>query len=398
MVLKRYREVLGLPGAWRFSLAGVMARLPIGMTGLAMVILISSGYGSYALGGATTAAYVLAVAVGAPQLSRAVDRHGQSRVMLPAVTLSGLAGLGVAYAAAHHAPGAVLVVLAVVAGGAQGSMPTLVRARWTHVARNAGQLHTAFAMEAALDEIAFMVGPVLATGLATAVAAWLPLVLAASVQILGGWAFLAQRETEPPATGTPVRGAGTGSLLRIRVLWLVFAAYLMLGIVFGGVDVSTVAYAKELGRPSAAGPALLVFSLGSFVAGLVYGARRWRGAPWQHFAAGTVLIGLGAGSFFFATSIEMLALLMFLTGLTLSPTFVAGQTLVQYLVPAERVTEGFAWVATSINAGVSLGSSLAGVGLDRAGSAGGFGVTLTGAALALVVALAAAPTLRRRTV
>ncbi|MPM38197.1 hypothetical protein SDC9_84826 [bioreactor metagenome] len=373
-----------------------MARLPIGMTGLAMVILISSGYGSYALGGATTAAYVLAVAIGAPQISRAVDRYGQSRVMLPAVTLSGLAGLGLTYAAAQHAPGAVLIVLAVVAGGAQGSMPTLVRARWTHVARNASQLHTAFSVEAALDEIAFMVGPVLATWLATAVAPWLPLVLAGGIQILGGWLFLTQRATEPPASGAPVRGTA-GSLLSIRVLWLVFAAYLMLGIVFGGVDVSTVAYAKELGRPSSAGPALMVFSFGSFLAGLVYGGRRWRGAPWQHFAAGTVLIGLGAGSFFFATSIEMLALLMFLTGLALSPTFVAGQTLVQHLVPADRVTEGFAWVATSINAGVSLGSSLAGVGLDRAGSPGGFAVTLAGACLALVVALAAAPTLRRRT-
>ncbi len=397
MVLKRYREVLGLPGAWRFSLAGVVARLPIGMTGLAMVILISSGYGSYALGGATTAAYVLAVAVGAPQISRAVDRYGQSRVMLPAVTLSGLAGLGLAYAAAHHAPGALLVVLAVVAGGAQGSMPTLVRARWTHVARTAAQLHTAFSMEAALDEIAFMVGPVLATWLATTVAPWLPLVLAAGIQVVGGWIFLTQRATEPPASGAPAKGAAAGSLLSIRVLWLVFAAYLMLGIVFGGVDVSTVAYAKELGRPTTAGPALMVFSFGSFLAGLVYGSRRWRGQPWQHFAGGTVLIGLGAGSFFFATSIEMLALLMFLTGLTLSPTFVAGQTLVQHLVPAQRVTEGFAWVSTSINAGVSLGSSLAGVGLDRAGSPGGFAVTLAGACLALVVALAAAPTLRRRT-
>ncbi|QGF23702.1 hypothetical protein [Raineyella fluvialis] len=65
-MLKRYREVLSLPGAWRFSLAGVMARLPIGMTGLAMVMLISLGYGSYALAGSTTAVYVLAAAICAP--------------------------------------------------------------------------------------------------------------------------------------------------------------------------------------------------------------------------------------------------------------------------------------------------------------------------------------------
>jgi predicted MFS family arabinose efflux permease len=240
-----------------------------------------------------------------------------------------------------------------------------------------------------------MLGPVLSTWLATAVAPWLPLVVAAVAQLAGGWLFLSLRTTEPPPSGPRSRGKGTG-LLGIRVLWLVFAAYLMMGVVFGAVDVSTVAFAGEVGRPSMAGPALLVFSLGSFLAGLVYGSRQWRGAPWQHFILGTVLIAGGTGSFFFADSIVLLAVLMFLTGLTLSPTFVAGQTLVQRLVPGDRVTEGLSWIATSINAGVALGSSVAGVGVDRVGSPGGFVVTLAGAGLALIVAMTAAPVLRRR--
>ncbi|WP_175557465.1 MFS transporter [Raineyella antarctica] len=402
-MLTRYREVLRLPGSWQFSSAGVVARLPIGMTGLAMVMLISLEYGSYAWAGATSAAYVLAVAVCAPQLSRAVDRYGQSLVMRPAVTISGLANLALAYAAAQHAPAALLVGLALVAGATQGSMTSLVRARWTHVAGSSGQLHTAYSMEAALDEVSFMLGPVLSTWLAAAVAPWLPLVVAALAQLAGGWLFLSLRATEPPPSGgrpgAPGPGGqrGSGTRLRgIRVLWLVFAAYLMMGVVFGAVDVSTVAFAGEVGRPSLAGPALLVFSLGSFLAGLVYGARQWRGAPWQHFIGGTVLIACGTGTFFFADSIVLLAGLMFVTGLTLSPTFVAGQTLVQRLVPGDRVTEGLSWIATSINAGVALGSSVAGVGVDRLGSPGGFVVTLAGAGLALLVALTAAPVLRRR--
>ena len=394
-MLTRYREVLRIPGARRFSAAGVVARLPIGMTGLAMVMLVSIEYGSYALAGATSAAYVLALAICAPQLSRAVDRYGQSRVMLPAITVSGLANLAVAYAAAQHAPGVVLVGLALLVGATQGSLPSLVRARWTHVSRNAGQLHTAFSMEAALDEVAFMLGPVLATWLATTVASWLPLVLSGLTQLVGGWLFLSLRSSEPPASGRRPRGDGA-ALLRIRVLWLVFAAFAMMGVVFGAVDVSTVAFAGEVGRPAAAGPALLVFSLGSFLAGLVYGSRQWPGSIRQHFVLGTVLLCLGTGSFFFVGSIGALALVMFLTGLALSPTFVAGQSLVHGLVPRDRVTEGLAWVGTSLNAGVALGSSVAGLGVDRAGSPGGFGVTLTGAVLALLVVVAAAPVLRRR--
>ncbi|QGF23703.1 MFS transporter [Raineyella fluvialis] len=311
------------------------------------------------------------------------------------MTVSGTAGLCLAYAGAHHAPGGMLIAVAALIGATQGSMSTLVRARWTHLTRNAGQLHTAYSMEAALDEIAFMVGPVLATWLGGTVANWLPMVITATVQLVGGWTFLLQRDTEPPVGAG--RTGGKVPLTGSRVLWLVFVAYGMLGIVFGAVDVSTVAFATEAGRAATAGPALLLFSLGSFLAGFVYGSRHWAGAPWQHFTLGTVLIGCGAGSFFFARSIEALAVQMFLTGLALSPTFVAAQTLVQRLVPAERVTEGFAWVATSINTGVSVGSSLAGVGLDRVGSPGGFAVTLTGALLALAVAVSAAPALRRRT-
>lgn len=395
-MLRRYGEVLRLPGAWRFSAAGVLARLPIGMLGLALVMVVSLEYDSYALAGVVSAVYIVSVAVCAPQLSRLVDRFGQARVMRPAITVAAAASLVVAFAATQQAPGWVLMVFASLAGAGQGSMPSLVRARWTHVTRDSAQLHTAFAMEAALDEIAFMTGPVISTWVATSVASWLPVVISAVAQLVGGWLFLSMRETEPPLADRSRTVRGTG-VLSVRVLWLVFVVYLMQGLIFGATDVGTVAFAEMLGVPGQAGPALLVFSFGSFVAGIVYGGRQWPGEIWQHFVLGSLVMAVGASSFFFATSIPMLAAFMFVTGLALSPTFVSGQTLVQRLVPRDRVTEGMAWVSTSLNIGVSVGAAVGGIAIDAYGPHGGFGTTSAGAMLALVMALAAAPVLSRRT-
>ncbi len=393
-MLTRYREILTLPGAWQFCVAGVVARLPVGMTGLSIVMLISMTYGVYGLAGATTSAYVLAMAVGTPRIGRLVDQWGQARVMVPCFGISAAALGALAAAGAAQAPGGVLVGLAAIAGASQGSITSLIRARWTYVARDARQLHTAYAMEASLDEVSFMLGPVLATWLATMVAPWLPLAVVAAVQAIGGWSFVCQRATQPPPAGAA--GAGRSSLLHRRLLWVPLATYALLGVIFGGVDVSTVAFATGLGQAVAAGPALLVFSLGSFLAGFVYGARTWPGRTWMHFVAGTVLISLGTGSFFLVGSVPVLAVVMFITGLTLSPTFVAAQTLVVRIVGTARVTEGMAWMATAINIGVAAGSSLAGIALDRVGSHGGFGVCLAGAIGALVVAVVSAPVLRRR--
>src|SRR3954454_6407029 len=87
-MLSPYRDVLTRPGALAFSASGVLARLPMSMVGIGIVLMVSALYGSYGLAGAVSAVYVVAQAVCSPQLSRLVDRHGQARVMSPAVAIS----------------------------------------------------------------------------------------------------------------------------------------------------------------------------------------------------------------------------------------------------------------------------------------------------------------------
>src|SRR6187551_443339 len=131
-MLQPYRDVLTRPGALSFSASGALARLPMSMVGIGIVLMVSAEYGSYGLAGRVSAVYVIAQALCSPQLSRLVDRHGQARIMRPAVAVSAAGLVGLVAATLAEAPEAVLYVTAAVTGAAVGSFGSLVRARWSN--------------------------------------------------------------------------------------------------------------------------------------------------------------------------------------------------------------------------------------------------------------------------
>lgn len=387
-MLEPYRDILSRPGALRFSAAGVLARLPMSMVGIAIVLVVSASYGSYGLAGRVTAVLVVASAVAGPQIARLVDRHGQARSMWPflAVGLTGMAVLAVAAATVADP-----VWLYVGAGltGCGGAMGSLVRARWTHVLADSPQrLHTAYSLESVLDELVFVVGPVLATVLATSPRPELGLAVPAVAALVGGGWFLVQRATEPPVAprDAPRQRSSVLAMPGIAVLLVVFVGT---GVIFGASDVATVAFAEELGHKGQVGMVLAVFALGSLTGGLLYGARHWQVPLARRFAVGIVALALGVCLFLFVGNLVALSATMFVVGLVISPSIVAGNGLVQEIVPPARLTEGLTWVGTAINVGVSIGSSVAGARVDAAGSRGGYLVVVAaGATVAVITALA----------
>lgn len=389
-MLRPYREVLARPGALAFSSAGVLARLPMSMVGIAIVLAVPEVYGSYGLAGQITAVYVIVHSIAAPLLAHLVDRHGQARVMMPALRVAGLGIIGIVVAIATAAHPAWVFAGAVVAGASIGSVGALVRARWSYVLRDPAEIHTAYSLESALDELVFVVGPVVATVLATSVAPTAGLWLPAAAVLVGGWLLLSQKATEPPIVR---REPGTqgGSILRsggMVVLTLVFAA---VGSIFGATDVATVAFAEEQGSKGAAGAVLAVFALGSMLSGLGYGLRHWRSALWKRFAIGVVALAAGVSLFFVVSSLPMLAAVMFVTGFTIAPTIVNGNGLVTSLVRKDQLTTGLAWVGTALGVGVSIGSAAAGQVIDRQGAHGGFLVVAAAAAFAVLATFIALP-------
>ncbi|WP_309134009.1 MFS transporter [Cellulomonas sp.] len=397
-MLQPYRDVLARPGALAFSSTGVLARMPMSMVGIGIVLMVEAIYDSYGLAGRVSAVFVVAQAVGSPQIARLVDRYGQARVMRPAL-LTSAAGIALlVLAATLHAHPAWLYAAAVLAGATIGSFGALVRARWNHALGDDPRgVHTAFSLESALDELVFVVGPVLATVLATSVAPSAGLVVPVVAMLVGGLAFLAQRRTEPPAAGTRTTGDGShGTVLRSPGMVVLVLVFVGMGAIFGATDVATVAFAEEAGRPALAGAVLAVFALGSLVSGLLYGARHWTSPLHLRFALGVIALAVGVCAFFLAQSLAVLAVVMFVVGFAIAPSIINGNALVQGLVPPGRLTEGLTWVSTALGVGVSVGSSVAGSRIDAGGAHAGFLVVVVAGAGALVATLVALPVLRPR--
>lgn len=393
-MLQPYREVLTRPGAAAFSAAGALARLPMSMVGIGIVLMVSTVYGSYGLAGQVAAVYVTVHAVCSPQLARLVDRHGQGRVMRPAVLVAAAGLASMALVGALAGPVLLLVTAAAVAGASIGSVGALVRARWSHVLRDPRQLHTAYSLESAVDELVFVVGPVLATVLATSVHPTAGLVVPVVAVVAGGLLLFGQRGTEPP-TSQRVRGVRRTPVLRHPGMVVVAVVFVAMGAIFGATDVATVAFAEEQGRKAAAGAILAVFAAGSLVSGLGYGARHWLSPLWLRFVLGMLGLAAGVSLFLVVRSLPALAAVMFVTGFAIAPTLINGNGLVQQFVARDRLTEGLTWVGTSLGVGVAAGSSVAGVAIDRQGSHGGFLVVTGAAAFAAVATLAGFRTLRR---
>lgn len=394
-MFRPYRAVLSSPGALAFSAAGLLGRLPISMYGIGVVLLVVGTGGSYALAGAVSATFGLtSVGVG-PLVARLFDRFGQARVLRPLAVVH-VAGLVALVACAGlGAPAWTLFPVAVLGGGAVLQVGSLVRARWTALLGAGPGLSTAFSLESVVDEIIFIVGPIVVTVLATRVAPEVGPLVAAGAALSGALALARLRRTEPTTDPTAPRGGG--SALRSVPLRIVTLTFVAVGGIFGSVEVIAVAFTEERGRPGLAGVVLALFAFGSMVAGLAWGTVHWQGPGGRRFVVAVVLLAAGVVPFALATSILVLALVMAVAGLAISPMIVSGFGLVEETVPNARLTEGLTWATTGVGLGVAIGAGAAGFVIDAAGARPAFLVTLAcGASAATIVLLGARPVLAAR--
>lgn len=392
-MFRPYRHVLAHPGALRFSAAGFVARLPISMLTLGVVLLVSGTGRSYALAGAAAGAVNLGSVLAVPRLARLMDHHGQAAVLRPAAALQVLVIGGLVTAGTEHAPAAVLLGLALLSGMSLPSIGGLVRARWSALLSDPGDLHAAYSLEAVLDEVIFVVGPIVATLLATTVHPAGGVVAVLLVAPTGALALAAQRSTEPAVAGPPARDAVAAALASGGLL-VVVGVFTALGALFGAVEVTTVAFTSEQGHRSAAGGVLALYALASMLAGLTFGALRRDAPPRQGFVVGAVALGFSGLALPQVGSVAGLAALAFLAGLAISPTLISGMALVRDLAPATRLTEAFAWATTGLSVGLMLGSAAAGHLAEHSGAADGFWAASVAALAASALAVAGSARLR----
>ena len=277
-MLSSYRRVLTEPGTLRFSATGLVARLPISMVGLGIVLLVSATTGSYGVAGAISAAYMLANALLAILQGRLLDRLGQAVVLSSASGIFAVAMAGLVASVRSDWPVATSYACAALAGGALPQIGSCVRARWSYVLQSPTDVQTAYAIEAVVDEVVFMLGPILVTVLATL---WDPgagLAVAVVACVAGTLVLSAQRGTEPPPHPHH-RSAGRRPSMPWATVVPLAVVSAALGTLFGAAEVTTVAFAGEQGGRAYAGGLLALWALGSLVAGLLTGAVTWRRGP-----------------------------------------------------------------------------------------------------------------------
>jgi MFS family permease len=391
-MLGAYRQVLRVPGSVAFASAGLVARLPVSMQTLGTVLLVADTTGSYALAGSVSATLAVAQALLAPVLGRLVDRHGQARVLLPALVVHTLGAAALIAAAAAGLPDWTLFPAAAVWGGSFAQAGALVRSRWAHALGGSPLLATAFSLESVLDEVVFVVGPVLVTTLATQVAPAVGVGAAWAFAAVGSLALAALRRTEPPAH--PVTGRGP-SALRLAGLRVMIVVGLALGGIFGSVEVATVAFTDERGTPGSAGIVLALLAMGSLLSGLGYGAVSWRTPPARRFVLGVAGLALVTVPLLAGGTVPVLAVLVFLAGFAISPALIAGFALLEQVVPASSRTEGLTWFSTGVGLGIAVAAAVTGQVVDAAGARASFGVTVASGLLAALIALAGARTFSR---
>ncbi|AIS12087.1 MFS transporter [Pseudomonas chlororaphis subsp. aurantiaca] len=386
-----YRELFKAPGSRAFVVAGMIARMPMSMTGIGLITMLAQLKGGYALAGAVAATFALATAFCAPQVSRLVDRFGQGRVLPIAAGLGGGALLALLLCTRLQAPHWTLFLFAALAG-CMPSIPAMIRARWTELYRGQPQLQTAYALESVLDEVCFILGPPLSVGLCVAAFPEAGPLAALLLLAIGVTALVAQRATEPPVH--PHEAEHDASIIRSLELQLLVLLMIAMGMIVGVVDVVSVAFAQQQGQPAAASIVLSVYAIGSCLAGIAFGALKLNIPLPRLFMYGGIATAVTTLPLLLASNILGLSLAVFVSGLFFAPTLIVAMALVENIVPPAKLTEGLTWLVTGVSIGVAIGAASSGWLVDVFGARSGFWVAQ---AAAVVVLGAAVQSCRRLT-
>jgi MFS family permease len=338
----------------RLAVADACARLPQGMVSLT-VLLVAAEHASMTTAGLAVAGYTLGQAVTGPVRGRLADRRGLIPVAVACGTCYALALLALLGAALISSPAWLLIGAAVAAGLVNPPLSPGLRSLWSaHAGARLAQ--TAFALDAAVFDLAYITGPVLASVLATGIApaAALGVLLAltgAAVAVIGRQA---SRPRGRPGPRAPVRPLRSGALRRLLVTAALANAAL------SATEVALTAYARQHHALWASGPLLAGVSIGSILGSLLLGAR---GYPLPRLLAGY------AGGLALLTAAglypPLLALAAPLAGLCLGPTLATLFSRAADAAPRGGGTETQAWLNSIMNAGAAGGAALAGVAAGR---------------------------------
>ena len=365
--LEHYRKLLRQPQIGSAFIASVVGRLPIGMTGLAILLLFQFESGSFAYAGASVACYLLGLAVMAPLLGRIIDRSGPNATLAVCGVVYPGALLALCAASLSGAPAWAALGLAGLAGASYPPITVCMRTFFRQRLSEDQLLSTAYSLESVLIESIFVIGPMLVAWFVAFASPAAAVLFAALCALAGAFLFLrssalANWKIElhaSPSFFGPLAEPGFAALL---------AVVLCYSGTFGLIEIGVTAYASENGNPAMAGVLLGLMSVGSAFGGLAYGSRSWRLPLARQFAAALLAIGGGVALLAAIRDPWLFAALSTLAGVVMAPALTIQSMLVAKTAAPRFATEAFTWSSTALLAGVGAGLAAGGALLEHAAS------------------------------
>lgn len=390
--LRPYLLLLRRPGVAGPAAGAALASLPIGMAGLAVLLLLRQSNADFTTAGLVVGPMGAGTAAGMVAQGRLIDRFGQPRVLVAAAAAQAAGLTGLVYAVPAGAPVWLLGILAFVGGAGEPQIGASLRALWPGLVP-VGQRGTATALSSLLFEGPVLLGPLLVVGL-LAVTGPGPVVLLCSGCFTLGTAVLVTSPASRAWRGVTglanPRVLGALTAPGIRTTTAVAAAQ---GLVTGMVQVGVVGFATGRDSPAAAGLLYSALSLGSLIGTAGWGARAWRWGPDRRLPALLAAAAAAAGVCAAARDVPALAVTLLLLGACLGPVAVSCFELVDHLAPPGTIVEGFTTTTAAGLLGLALGMTVGGAVVDRAGPDQAFLTAAAVAATSCLIVLARRPTL-----
>ncbi len=384
--MSRYGEILRAPWVGALVASALLARLPIGINALAIVLYLREQTGSFAIAGAVSGSLAAGSGIGAPVAGRLVDRLGARRVLPPLALLHALALGAIVGFTELGAPTVVLLVCGLAGGFAVPPTSSVLRSQWTNLLEP--RLHqAAYALDSTMIEVIFISGPLLTAAIAYVASPAAALIVSAVAVLAGTTIFTALPPTREIAFERGEPKGLLGALASPGVRTLVYTS-LPAGVGIGILEVGIPAFSREEGAAAMAGVLLAIWSVGSAIGGLAYGLLpRRAGLQRTHLFVGALLpitlLPLAA-----APSVFAMAFLVIPAGCCIAPLLATRNELVGGVAPPGMRTESYTWPITAFVGGIAVGAALAGALVEGPGWRVAFVVAAcfaaVGAALAVV--------------
>ena len=396
-MLSKYRSVVSVPGAARLFATALVARLPQGMAPLAVLLLVRGATHSYAAAGLAVGASAFATAGSAPLVGRLVDQRGRGRVLLPLAAGQAIM-YGLLVVAAQIDAGAVaLIGLAALSGALLPPVAPVVRVMLREVFDEVDLRETAYALEAVIQEVLWITGPLVVALLVAFSSPDVAVALLGAVCLFGTVLFLRSpllRAQAANADGS--EPSDRRSALASPELRALLGPVALTGAGLGAIEVGLPSLALHAGSRPASGLLLAMWSLGSLTGGLWYGARVWGTPLVRRYQVLLVLAVVCTAPLIAARSISAGVVCSLLAGATVAPVFSCQYALVGRSVSAGSETEAFTWISAALIGGLAAGSALGGAVIGLGGVSAPFLVSCLATTLAAVLAIGVrAPSARR---